>query len=149
MKTDVRFSTTLHMLMHLLHTDRPMTSGDLAECAHTNPVVIRRTMAELRERGLVTSARGKGGGWELAIPADLITMRMVYEAVGPENMFAFGPRDGNGECLLVKSVDRLLKDTQRELEVMYLSRLAEITLTDLAETAGLNEIGPRDHEFSI
>lgn len=66
MKRNSRLSAVLHALLHMAERDRPMTSEELAACLHTNPVVVRRTMAGLREAGLVTSGRGHGGGGRLA-----------------------------------------------------------------------------------
>lgn len=134
MNQDLRFSTTLHMLMHLLRADTPVTSQVLAECAATNPVVIRRTMAELRARGVVISTRGRGGGWILAKPAEEVTMRDVYECVAPGNMFSFGFRDVNSGCHLVGAVDTLLGDIQQDMERMYLERLQQVTLADIFAT---------------
>lgn len=131
MKQNVQFSTTLHMLMHILHADGPVTSKSLGHCASANPVVIRRTMAALREKGIVSSAKGRGGGWQLLRAAEQVTMREVYECVAAGSMFSFGARDTNSGCLLVSAVDTLLGETQREMEELYLQRLAGITLADL------------------
>ena len=39
----------------------PATSGDLAQAMGTNPVVLRRVLAGLRDQGLVRSEKGHGG----------------------------------------------------------------------------------------
>lgn len=134
MKQNVQFSTTLHMLMHMLHANGPVTSAALGHCASANPVVIRRTMAALRDRGIVTSSKGRGGGWLLVGDAAQISMRDIYECVAGGNMFSFGSRDTNSGCMLVGAVDTLLGETQREMEEIYLNRLAAISLADLANT---------------
>ena len=78
MKRDGRLSNILHALLHMAeHEARhgaPMTSDLLATCLSTNPVVVRRTMAGLREQGLVASEMGHGGGWRLARPLDQVTL---------------------------------------------------------------------------
>ena len=66
MKRDSRLSGVLHALLHMAAQDRPMTSAELALCMSTNAAVVRRTMAGLREAGYVRSAKGHGGGWEIA-----------------------------------------------------------------------------------
>ena len=66
MRRDNRLSATLHALLHMAEQNRPMTSAELAICMTTNAVVVRRTMAGLREAGLVRSEKGHGGGWEIA-----------------------------------------------------------------------------------
>ena len=47
----------------------------LAKAMHTNPVVLRRVMAGLRDRGFVRSEKGHGGGWTLARDLSEITLR--------------------------------------------------------------------------
>ena len=82
MPRSTRFAVAVHALTHLVDAPEPLTSEQLADCIGTNPVVVRRTLAGLREAGVVTSARGTGGGWALAHdPAD-ISLRDVYAALG-------------------------------------------------------------------
>ena len=50
-----------------------MTSEMLARAMGTNPVVIRRLMAGLRERGFVQSEKGHGGGWTIACDLAAVT----------------------------------------------------------------------------
>ncbi len=59
-------SGVLHVLLHMAEQDAPATSERLAKAMDTNPVVIRRVMAGLREQGYVRSEKGHGGGWTLA-----------------------------------------------------------------------------------
>ncbi|QTG90363.1 Rrf2 family transcriptional regulator, partial [Vibrio furnissii] len=64
MRLDSRLSRVLHILLHLVK--QPMTSEQFATMLGTNAVVIRRTMAGLRDAGYVTSTKGQGGGWTLS-----------------------------------------------------------------------------------
>ncbi len=50
MKRDSRLSGILHVLLHMAEHQGPVTSDTLAQAMQTNPVVIRRIMAGLRER---------------------------------------------------------------------------------------------------
>ena len=52
MRRDSRLSGILHVLLHMAEDGGPVTSEDLAKAMDTNPVVIRRIMAGLRESGL-------------------------------------------------------------------------------------------------
>ena len=65
MKRDSRFSGLLHVLLHMADQSGPVTSEVLAKAIDTNPVVIRRIMAGLRDQGYVRSERGMaaGGRW--------------------------------------------------------------------------------------
>ena len=50
MRCDGRLSGVLHVLLHMAEQHGPLTSEVLAKAMDTNPVVIRRIMAGLREQ---------------------------------------------------------------------------------------------------
>ena len=62
MSSDNRLSRMLHVLIHMDQREHPLTSDEIARMLNTNPVVVRRTMAGLRDNGYVTSEKGHGGG---------------------------------------------------------------------------------------
>ncbi|WP_163333785.1 Rrf2 family transcriptional regulator, partial [Klebsiella aerogenes] len=70
MRHDSRLSRMLHVLIHMDRYDGSITSDNIAKMLNTNPVVVRRTMAGLRNTGYVRSDKGHGGGWILARPLD-------------------------------------------------------------------------------
>jgi Rrf2 family protein len=127
-----RFSLALHVVIHLAERAEPATSDELARCVRTNPVVIRRTLAGLRDAGIVASARGHGGGWTLARAAGRISLRDVYvglgERVAPPTI---GAPVG---CLVEAAVTSSLAGFQAEVEAMLAARLAGVTVADVAET---------------
>ena len=82
MKRDSRLSGVLHVLLHMAQQPGPFTSETLAKAMDTNPVVIRRIMAGLREIGYVRSEKGHGGGWTIACDLSKVTLRDVYAALG-------------------------------------------------------------------
>ncbi len=90
MKRDSRLSGVLHVLLHMAEHDGPITSEVLAKATDTNPVVIRRTMAGLREQGYVRSEKGHGGGWTLACDLSKVTLRDVYTALGSPRFSPWG-----------------------------------------------------------
>jgi len=137
MKRDDRLSNTLHALLHMddhqCKTGAPMTSEMLAACLNTNPVVVRRTMAGLREIGVVTSVRGHGGGWRLARDLKDVTLLTVAEALGETSLLA-APRlvDHDG-CLVEAAVTDALADAHAAANAILAARFAEVTLADLAD----------------
>ena len=132
MRRDSRLSRMLHVLVHMERHEGPATSETIAGMLDTNPVVVRRTMAGLREQGYVRSEKGHGGGWVLAKPLRAITLRDVYEAVGEPPLFAIGPSSEKPQCLVEQAVDAALGDAMREAEALLLARFGEVTLADLA-----------------
>jgi DNA-binding IscR family transcriptional regulator len=112
--------------------DGPVTSEVLAKAMTTNPAVIRRIMAGLRERGYVRSAKGHGGGWVLACDLAEITLMDVYDALGRPSLFALGHRTPSPECLVEQAVNAALDTAFQDAEALLLSRLGEVTLAALS-----------------
>lgn len=133
MKRSSRFSVALHVLVHLAERPgEPATSGHLAACVGTNPVVVRRTLAGLREAGLVSSTGGHGGGWSLARDAGAVTLRDVYAALGERLLLAVDPALREAGCRVERAVSGALDDFLHEAEALLAARLARITVADLA-----------------
>lgn len=133
MKRDSRLSDTLHILLHMADSGGPMTSDALALMMRTNAVVVRRTMAGLREAGLVTSEKGPGGGWSLARDLSSMSLHDVYTALGEPVLVGFGRRADNPDCLVEKAVNEALEDAVSEAEAVLTARLRALRLSDLAE----------------
>lgn len=129
---DARLSRMLHLLIHMGRMDGPVTSDAAAIMLGTNAVVIRRTMAGLRDAGYVRSVKGHGGGWSLTGRLDDITMLDVHRALGENRIFALGPADPDPACLVEQAVNCSLKSAMREAEALLLQRLAEVTLANIA-----------------
>lgn len=132
MKKDSRLSDVLHVLLHMAQQDRPVTSEVLAKAMSTNPVVLRRTMAGLRDQGFVRSGKGHGGGWTLACDLSKVTMRDIYLALGKPTLFAFGNRSDAPGCLVEKAVNANLNQAVLDAEQRLMTSFGEITLSMLS-----------------
>jgi Rrf2 family protein len=132
MRQDSRLSRMLHVLIHMDRHDGALTSEAIAAMLNTNAVVIRRTMAGLRDAGYVQSEKGHGGGWRLACPLDRITLLDIHRALGEPTVFAIGPTDDEPRCLVEQAVNAALDDALREAEAVLVRRLGMVTLADLA-----------------
>lgn len=132
MKLDSRLSSILHLLLHMAQSGAPMTSEALAACLQGSPVVVRRTLAGLRDAGFVSSERGHGGGWVLACNLKTVTLRDVYDAVGAPAVFAMGHRSEKPDCLVEQAVNEALSGALQEAQALLVQRLGRITLDDLA-----------------
>ncbi|MGV8997071.1 MAG: RrF2 family transcriptional regulator [Parvibaculaceae bacterium] len=128
MKRDSRLSGVLHVLLHMAEHDGPATSETLSRAMQTNPVVIRRIMAGLRERGFVQSEKGHGGGWTISRKLSEITLRDVYDAIGAPTLLAIGNRTETPDCLVEQAVNAALGESFQEAEAILLARFGDITL---------------------
>ena len=132
MKPDSKLSSILHVLLHMAHAGRPMTSDEMATCLGTNPVLVRRVMAGLRERGYVASTKGHGGGWTISCDLAQVTLRDIYDAVGAPTVFAMGNRVEQPGCLVEQAVNQSLATAFDEAEALLIARLGEVSLADLS-----------------
>ncbi len=132
MRRDSRLSGVLHVLLHMAERSEPATSETLARSMDTNPVVIRRIMAGLRDQGLVQREKGHGGGWTLRCDITIVTLRDIYAALGAPSLFAIGNRTEAPDCLVEQAVNAALDQAIDEAECLLLSRLDEVTLSSLS-----------------
>lgn len=133
MKMDTRLSSVLHVLLHMAVTEGPVTSEALAKMMRTNPVVVRRTLAGLREDGLVSSEKGHGGGWRISCDMNEVTLYDIYTALGNPTILAIGNRSESPDCLIEKAVNSAMSESYREAEDLLLARFREVTLAELSK----------------
>jgi len=132
MGSDNRLSRMLHVLIHMDQREHPLTSDEIGKILSTNPVVVRRTMAGLRDKGYVTSEKGHGGGWKLARSLDQLTLLDVYVALGSPPVFALGLADDHPRCLVEQAVNDGLNEALGKARELLLDRFGKMALADLA-----------------
>ncbi|MCH2086328.1 MAG: Rrf2 family transcriptional regulator [Pseudoalteromonas sp.] len=132
MRKDSRLSRVLHVLIHLNSYSHPVTSETLANMLMTNPVVVRRTMALLRQAGYVSAIKGHNGGWLLATPLTDITLFDIHQALGEKNLFVIGLTDEHSNCPIEYAVNSALQNAMDDAEALLLKRFAEVSLAELA-----------------
>jgi DNA-binding IscR family transcriptional regulator len=132
MRNDSRLSRMLHVLLHMARHDGPMTSETIATMLQTNAVVVRRTMAGLRDAGYVRSGKGHGGGWSIACDLDAVSLLDIHRAVGGPRLFAIGNENANPGCAVERVVNDALADALSEAEALLIARLGSVSLAELA-----------------
>lgn len=152
MRSDSRLSRMLHVLIHLDQHEHPVTSDEIARMLSTHPVVMRRTMAGLRDQGYVQSEKGHGGGWRLACKLDEISLLDVYQALGDPPVFALGPATDQPRCLVEQAVNAAVDEALQQAEALLLERFAKVTLAEIArdfarrsQLAGSSPAAPGQH----
>lgn len=143
MRNDSRLSRMLHVLLHMARHDGPMTSEAIARMLGTNAVVVRRTMAGLRDAGYVRSEKGHGGGWVIATDLESVSLLDVHRAVGGVRVFAIGNEDPDPRCAVERVVNAAVAEALREAEALLLTRLGAVSLAELAR--GFDTICSQTH----
>ena len=132
MRNDSRLSRMLHVLLHMARHEGPMTSDAIAAMLGTNSVVIRRTMAGLRDAGYVRSDKGHGGGWIIACDLARVSLLDVHRAVGGPRIFAIGNAHSNPDCAVEQVVNEAVQDALRDAEALLVERLGAVSLAELS-----------------
>jgi DNA-binding IscR family transcriptional regulator len=131
MRNDSRLSRMLHVLLHMARHDGPMTSEAIAAMLGTNAVVVRRTMAGLRDAGYVRSEKGHGGGWIIACDLQRVSLLDVHRAVGGPRIFAIGNEHSDPNCAVERAVNDAVGEALRDAEALLIERLAAVSLAEL------------------
>jgi DNA-binding IscR family transcriptional regulator len=124
----------LHVLLHMARYDGPIASERIAHMLGTNPVVVRRTLAGLRDAGYVRSEKGHGGGWTIAADLERVSLLDIHRAVGGPRIFAIGNEHPNPNCAVEKVVNEAVENALMEAEAMLVARLSAISLAQLARS---------------
>ena len=137
MNTNQRFAISIHALTLLAANEKPLTSEAIASSVDTNPVVIRRTMASLREYGLVKSKSGAHGGWRLLREPKQIVLRDIYRSLSEEDILLIHGHP-NKYCPIGGKITGVLRavfsDAQSEME----NALGKYTVADVL--AGVRKV---------
>ena len=79
--TKGRYAVTAMLDLAIHHTHGPIALADIAQRQGISLSYLEQLFAKLRKRGLVTSVRGPGGGYNLARPPVEIYVAEVISAV--------------------------------------------------------------------
>lgn len=131
MRYDTRLSRVFHALLHL-DLEAPATSDTIAQMLQTDSAVVRRTMAGLREAGIVTSTKGHKGGWSLAKRLEEISLMDIYVALGSPALFAIGNDKKEASCLLARAANAAMGTAMESARLQFENSLRTITVADLA-----------------
>ena len=127
-----RFSIAVHVLSMLSKCcDENMKSDYLAESVNTNPVVIRRLLAQLRDAGLVVSQSGACGGTQLARKPKDINLLDVYRAVSSGELFELHRQKPNPNCPVGGNIEQVLSSLQINVNKAIDKELAKYNLQDV------------------
>jgi Rrf2 family protein len=137
MAANSRFAMAVHALTILaMHADDRRTSRDIASSVATNPVVIRRLLAQLARAGIVESSHGAKGGFRLAKPAAKVSIHDVYSAVEDcGGMFAQREKR-NEKCPVACRMSGILKGVFERVEAKVAPELKRTSLADIVSEIG-------------
>ena len=140
MQISSRFTIATHMLIILALEGKKqkLTSDILAGSVGVNPVIIRKTLSQLKNAGLISVARGTGGA-DIIKDLEDISLFDIYcavECLGKSGqLFSFHDKP-NPECPIGKNIHNVLDN---RLEAIQKAMEAELAQTSLAEVVAATE----------
>jgi DNA-binding IscR family transcriptional regulator len=131
-RTDSRLSRMLHVLTHMQLLGGTETSDTIALMLNTNPVVVRRTMAKLKQQGIVSSEGGPGGGWKLLRKPEELTVLEIHRAITDTSVFTLALSSDHPKCPVEQAVNVRLSKAFENTEAVLKEQFGKITLADIA-----------------
>ncbi|MGH3662631.1 MAG: Rrf2 family transcriptional regulator [Micromonosporaceae bacterium] len=135
MAANSRLTIATHALAWLALAQRRgqemLTSDQVAASVNTNPVIIRRSLGELRRAGLVKVRHGAGAGWSLALAPEQITLLQVYDAVGAAPPFGLHRSEPNLECPVGRGIRPALRGVYDRVDQVMRRELADTSIADV------------------
>jgi Rrf2 family protein len=130
-----RMTIAVHALAWLALAQRQgrdvLTSDQVAASVNANPVIIRRSLGDLRRAGLVHVRHGAGAGWSLARAPEAITLLDVHDAVGQDPPFGLHHTQPNLECPVGRGIRPALNEVYGDIERTLRHELAVVSVADV------------------
>jgi Rrf2 family protein len=131
MAANSRFAVAVHALALVAwHEDICQNSREIADSVATNPVVIRRLLAQLAKVGIIKSAHGPKGGFRLGRQPTSITLFDIYTAVEEGGFFAL-PEKANADCPIACHMKKILDGVFAQFEARVTPALKQTSLADI------------------
>jgi Rrf2 family protein len=135
MAANSRLTIAVHALAWMALAQRRgqelLTSDQVAASVNTNPVILRRSLGDLRRAGLVVVRHGAGAGWSLARAPEEITLHDVYDAVEPTVLFAMHRTEPSLECPVGRGIRPVLGRVYGGIERALRHELGRTSIADV------------------
>ena len=135
-----RYAVTAVLDIALNADGGPVSLADISERQHISLYYLEQLFAKLRKDGLVKSVRGPGGGYQLGLPSEQISVGMIIAAVN-ENIHVTKCL-GRENCK--NGVECLTHELWEDLSLRIESFLNEITLAELVNKRNVKRQSHRD-----
>ena len=126
------FTVAVHALVCLGHSQKVLSSEELADNICTNAARVRKVVAKLKKAGLVETKEGSVGGCRFAGQPAGLSLARVAEALDVtfvEAAWHSGSQDR--DCLICSGMAGLMDELFGELDLLCKRRLEEISIADL------------------
>ena len=139
MQISSRFTIATHMLIiiALRGKESKVTSDFLASSVGVNPVIIRKTLSQLKKAELISVARGTGGA-EIIKDLEDISLLDVYQAVeclGKKGQLFSFHDNPNPDCPVGANIHRVLDEKLDKIQEAMEEELSQTSLARVVADA--------------
>ena len=139
MQISSRFTIATHMLIiiTLRGKESKVTSDFLAASVGVNPVIIRKTLSQLKKAELISVARGTGGA-EIIKDLEDISLLDVYQAVeclGKKGQLFSFHDNPNPDCPVGANIHRVLDEKLDKIQEAMEEELSQTSLARVVADA--------------
>jgi Rrf2 family protein len=128
-----KFAISVHILSLLSVSESEWLSSDMiAGSLNTNPALVRKELAALRDAGLVEGKEGKNGGSRLTRSPNNIRLSDVFQLVKEQHIFGFSPNLPNPDCAVGKGMNDALEHLFDGIDQAVYDKLNHITLAEFS-----------------
>ena len=139
MQISSRFTIATHMMIIIVmqDTDSKVTSDFLAASVGVNPVIIRKTLSQLKKAELISVSRGTGGT-EIIKDLQDISLFDVYQAVEclgkSGKLFSFHDNP-NPKCPVGANIHEVLDQKLLDIQLAMENQLRQTSLAQVVADA--------------
>ena len=139
MQISSRFTIATHMLITiaLKGKESKVTSDFLASSVRVNPVIIRKTLSQLKKAELISVARGTGGA-EIIKNLEDISLLDIYQAVEclgkTGQLFSFHDNP-NPACPVGANIHGVLDEKLQKIQLAMEQELSQTSLAQVVADA--------------
>ena len=116
-----------------------LTTASIAAAGDISEKMLERIAAKLKREGFVRSTRGIGGGYELAIPADEITVTQIIRTM--ETPYLPLHCSAEGDCCCAGGIDCRIYHMFERIDRAISDVTDHVTIADLAREDEETEAG--------
>ena len=139
MQISSRFTIATHIMIFIAleSKNHRITSDFLAGSVGVNPVIIRKTLSQLKKAELISVARGTGGA-KLEKELNDISLLDIYRAVDSlgksGKLFSFH-ENPNSDCSIGRNVHAVLDNKLLQIQEAMEREMAQSSLADVVAEA--------------
>ena len=123
---------SIRLVVTLAKGPGQMTLPMLAEAEHLSEALVAKIMGQLRNGGIITAARGRTGGYELAHSPDNLTVAAVITALGRPILDGCASTSGGVDDAICPHIENCsLRPIWEHLQAEITETLERITISAL------------------